>query len=662
VRILIAVIAVLWMPGVILSRLLGIRWHRPWNWAMPIGLSLSANAIGALWLRVAGFRVDGQSLLWIYTLLTVIAAVLVTSTSLRSLRVRHRTGNAQDRHPRPLIRASLLNRTLVCREHSLVSGKSLLYAGLLLVTVGTLILRFVQADGLVLPAWVDGLHHTYIVRALQVEGQIPRTLAGYGDVPFYYYFGFHVSAALFASLGGMTAAEAVLVLGQIINALIVMSVYSLAQRLTRRPSVALVAAALTGGISTMPAYYVAWSRATFTAGMFLLALTMAALWDVCQAQSWRRIACFMLLASGLFLSHYIILIYFCCFIPLALLCLRRRDSRSTRDGWGRPVWAVGIAGLGAVLIVAPWLWHINPHILPRTTIHVSQATMSQQVATLETRLGYLWYLVRQPGNLVVTAIAVAMAIVAVWRRRVTGVLVGWIALLLLLSQQLLWKLGPLRTDLVMISLFLPANILAAEGLYLVQNAVSRHANRFSVRIGPTISVLLLGLGLVASVFSVNIVRKDTVLATEADIKAMRWIGANIPPEGTFLINVTPWSPYLYRGTDGGWWLPLTTGHATVLPPGIYYGWNSSEYILTVKDVATRIAALDSCTDAFWQLARDLQITHIYVGTPEGPLRRVYWPACQGIHELYAVDGVRVYEIAAAGAVPSSSEPSHLMEP
>ena len=101
---------------------------------------------------------------------------------------------------------------------------------LLLGTVafaGLLALRFSQSSGLALPNWVDSVHHSLIVRKIIEYGGLPLDLTPYLNVPLSYHYGFHISTALFAFLSGLPSDQAVLWFGQVINALVSLSIYRL---------------------------------------------------------------------------------------------------------------------------------------------------------------------------------------------------------------------------------------------------------------------------------------------------------------------------------------------------------------------------------------------------------------------------------------------------
>ncbi len=106
-------------------------------------------------------------------------------------------------------------------------------------------------------------------------GGLPATLAPWIPGPFYYHFGFHAAAAFFAAVSGLSPDRAVLLFGQILGAAAALSAYRLSLALRRDRRQALLALALVGFFSQMPAYYLTWGRYTLLAGMVLLPLAMA---------------------------------------------------------------------------------------------------------------------------------------------------------------------------------------------------------------------------------------------------------------------------------------------------------------------------------------------------------------------------------------------------
>ena len=165
--------------------------------------------------------------------------------------------------------------------------------------------RFFQVRGLAFPPWVDAPHHVLIIRKIMETGILPADLNPYLPVTFYYHFGFHVVTALFAGISGLPLEKAALGMGQILNAAISLSVYSLGRVVWSDPRRAGVAALLTALVSQMPAYYATWGRYTLISGLVLLPLAMAALLE--NRESGRdifKIIFQMILVAGTVLAHY----------------------------------------------------------------------------------------------------------------------------------------------------------------------------------------------------------------------------------------------------------------------------------------------------------------------------------------------------------------------
>ena len=65
-------------------------------------------------------------------------------------------------------------------------------------TLGMVAWRLYQAQGLVVPAWVDSIQHALLVRKIIEYGGLPPDMLPYLPVPMYYHFGFHVITASFS--------------------------------------------------------------------------------------------------------------------------------------------------------------------------------------------------------------------------------------------------------------------------------------------------------------------------------------------------------------------------------------------------------------------------------------------------------------------------------
>ncbi len=105
------------------------------------------------------------------------------------------------------------------------------WLGLLLLVAFT---RAVEIRGVVLPLWVDSLHHTLLARIVAETGRIPTSLEPYMPVdPLVYHWGYHTVIATLKVVAALPIALAVLWGGQALNALMAVTMYGVASFLLR---------------------------------------------------------------------------------------------------------------------------------------------------------------------------------------------------------------------------------------------------------------------------------------------------------------------------------------------------------------------------------------------------------------------------------------------
>lgn len=423
--------------------------------------------------------------------------------------------------------------------------------------------RFYQIRDLVLPSWVDSVHHTLLVRLLLEQRTIPQTWGPYlPETPFYYHFGFHVAAALFAQLTGLTGLElgrAVLIFGQLLQTAFALSIYGLGWMIWRSRAKALVAMLLVGFVSEMPAFYVTWGRYTLLAGLLVLVLALIAAY---ARKGWEL----GLLAATAAITH--LYAFFLLYPLLLFLFLLLPENRK----------AIALGGTIGLLLSAPWLIRV--------------VRLGQRYARVETS-GYrvqestdqIWKLLGPTHNyffLAIAGIGLGWVTFQFVRRASGGVqaekrivpVAGFALLLLTLMGP--WTIGPFRPDHAAIVLFLPAVLLSVEAIWLLKS---------DLLIGTVVGVGLL----IGGWYTKDIVRPDTVLANRSDVAAIEWIQNHTDPDAVFLVDTSPWTR-IWRGADGGWWIMPLTGRRTIIPP-IAYSWSSPAVIQSITKTAVETANL-----------------------------------------------------------------------
>jgi len=613
-------LALFTLPGCLLYSLLSLESEpEPLeHLALVVGLSLALVPLALLFCSVLGIALDGTRVLIAVVALSIAALWRLASTGFRDLKRWLYPSN------RPLIVAFLF------------------------IFFVSLLVRFLHIRNLVVPSWIDSVHHTLITQLIVAKGGVPQSyepLLPVGE--FIYHFGFHALVAAFHWLTGLEIPRAMLVVGQVINGLVVLAAYLLVKCMTGRRLAGLFGALIVGLVSVMPAYYVSWGRYTQLTGLALLPTAIA----FTMRSVGRSPACLrrrldsgkpsrpqpptsnlqlpiVLLAAvsvaGLLLTHYRVLIFYGCFLLAYLLYETVEASRAHRGDppvfvryWGRVV----LVCLLAVVLTLPWLINLARALLPLATLPSRmQGAPSYNVVPYDLIMignnrglialsigGLLWGLYKRERAVVVTALWVVIMVVII-NPTILGFPSTWLV----------------NNASLAISLFVPLAIL---GGYLLASLSDLPQAKLGSDFRSQISnIRLVMLALVIAFVALwgawqmlPIINPGTVLATRDDVAAMDWIRRHIPADARFQINVRHWQGGTYVGTDGGYWIPLLTGRDTVLPP-VVYGYGSSEYVKGINDLAEAIIAIESFDEeSARQLLSDNGVTHVYIGARGGSI-------------------------------------------
>lgn len=500
-------------------------------------------------------------------------------------------------------------------------------AAFLFIFLVSLLVRFLHIRTLVVPAWIDSVHHTLITQLIVNQGGVPQSYEPLLPIGrFIYHFGFHSLVAVFHWLTGLEIPRAMLVVGQVINGLMVLSAYLLVKCLTGRRLAGLFGALIVGLVSTMPAYYVSWGRYTQLTGLVLLpsaiAFTMRSV-GRSPACPRRRLSSLMLAAislAGLLLTHYRVLIFYGCFV-LAYLLYQTFNHRGGSSGVLRYWSRAATVCLLAVLLTLPWLVNLARALLPLATLPSRmRGTPSYNVVPHD--------LITVRHNRELIALSLCGLFWGLYKRERAVILTAlWVAIVIFVTNPTILSLPStwlVNNASLAISLFVPFAIMGGyllASLFVRWSLVNSSGGHWSFR--PwSLGILSLVIGSVAlwgASGMLSIVNPSTVLATRDDVAAMDWIRRHVPSDAVFLINVRHWQGGTYVGTDGGYWIPLLTGHDTILPPAIYiYG--SSEYVKGINDFAEAIIAVESFDEeSTRQLLDDNGVTHVYIGARGGSI-------------------------------------------
>lgn len=522
-----------------------------------------------------------------------------------------------------------------------IQGK-LIYLSLALVFLVVLAWRFYQIQDVVLPLWVDSVHHVQIVISFLENGGIPETLEPQMPVPFYYHFAFHAMAAVFAFITRLSPQDAVLYLGQVLNAVVVFAVYRLGKALWGDWRRAVFSALLVAFVTQMPAYYVTWGRYTMLTGMVLLPLTMASALDIVNKGVQKsRLFTLGLLTAGILLTHYFaaaLLAIF--FLILGIQVLVGNIRSNTRPQWS--TWLpMLLAALLGLLAASPWLYRMWGYAQGRVDLVAIQPNLeSIDELYFPEYLTYLWRLLGPDRNQAMLFAALPGLVIALFRKR-TRAFGLWTITLAVLSLPVGFYVAPFRPDHAAIVLFLPTGLLVSELLVSVIDWNSlQKLSTMKIIIVLVIFTALLGWGIFETR---SVINSTTILATRDDLEALNWIEENTLPGSRFGINVTHWQYGSYRGVDGGWWITPLTGRMAWLPNGLY-GLGNREFIQQVNSIAAQASQLSGCSPEFWELVQTEQLTHIYLSANRGSMQPYQFVDCEGVELIFQNESVYLYRI------------------
>ena len=604
-----------------------------------VGLSLALSALFAQGAFLSNLRITTTGLWAVYALTGLVAVAGLL----------HRFGRAKALG-RGLKRAA--GPQLEAPAKPLAAGRqaSWLRGGLLLLGfTGLLAWRFYQVRDLALPAWVDSVHHTLIVRVILERGGLPATLEPYLPVPFYYHFAFHAITAAWAALSSLPPFQGVLWLGQVLNAAVALSIYRLGISLWGDWRRAGAAALLVGFVSQMPAYYATWGRYTLLTGLVLLPLAFSAALEIYKhGPSPGRAGQLAVLTAGILLAHYYAAALLALFFSL-LIVPTILQARGQKDNFWKTSWfqLMGGALLGLSL-AGPWLWrawsHAGGYLQAGVVLPVSQAADS---AYFPGYPAYLWRLLGPARNQLLLYLALPGLLIAAWRPR-TRVFATWAILLGLLSLPWGLVISPFRPDHAVIVLFLPLVLFSGDVFVTGADFLILLGGRLRLGRIAWVAALPVALALLALLArglseTRSIVNSGTVLADETDLQAAAWVVDNLPQEARFLINVIPWQYGIYRGMDGGWWLTPLTGRATLLPPALYT-LGEPDYVARINFQAEKASRLETCTPEFWELVDSAGLTHVYLHAGRSRLAPTELGVCSGLEKIYQNEDVRIYAI------------------
>ena len=483
-------------------------------------------------------------------------------------------------------------------DHLLLLGIILLGLAVRLVAV---------RDTPVLP-WVDASRHGLITAVMAQNGQTITDYAPYLPVDrFPYHFGFHTLSGALLMLSDWPLERLLLYLGQFLNALVPLTMFAAVWLLVRRRGAGYLAAFLVALPFFFPAYYTTWGRLTQLTAVLLLPVLLAFTWQLVRGREtwidrWWLVG---ILAAGLFLIHFRVLVYYLPFPLLVLLVSRFRRTR----------WLLAAAVL-AVILVLPRIFSLLGDTDP------VQRLSRTIPAYNDFPTNYLttgW----EQAFLVLAALALLLTFVAAFRRQtwvvLPLVLIGWVAsLFALLSLDRLGLPVPSLVNLnsMYIMLFVPLAIFLAVVFDQVWQWLNKQQGSLRL-VGYVLTGAMLAAMLVFGVRrQANMLNLQTLLVHPEDIVGLNWLDKNLPDDTLIAVNSWRWLGETWAGSDGGAWiLPLTGRSVTTPPIDHIYNPDLFQDVREFNQAASAVSDWSDPAQAEW--LREQGVSHIYVGKRGG---------------------------------------------
>jgi hypothetical protein len=596
-----------------------------------IGLSLSFIPVVMLWTTILNIKWSRNAVLFVAGFLLALWVVrliygLITSNN------KH----LKPDDTRPREQSGLDN----------LKFKSVLFNSfpLILIFLSTLAVRLIMVRDLATPAWVDSVHHALITRMILNAGGYPSSFLPYLDIsPTAYHPGFHSIAATFVWLTNLDLSRSLLIMGQVLNALSVFSVYLFTKTLTHSSSAGLFAAFITGFLTPMPAYYTSWGRYTELTGLLILPVILALLQLWLDDRNKNKNVWIMLFgaiaAGGLFMVHYRVIVFLAALIisfALVEIVFGRQPSPKKQVRFLLFVFIMAVLG---VVSVAPWfIQTLKTIFLPKVNLTITSSVNFFQ--------DFSWpYLTSAFGKQALVVAGLGLLWGLIKRRSLAFIIFMWVEFLFFLANLDALKLpgaGMITNLSVEIMLFIPISIL---GGYFIDQILIHWKDLIPKQfILPSIGIICLFFGFVGYLGArqlIPILNPVTILSRNADLPAIDWISEHISQNETIVINPFAWGYGLFAGNDGGYWISPLSGRGS-LPPPVLYGLGSG--IKQINQQIQEIISISEDPTKFWEFLTSHQLHYVYSGARGGVIPPEKLASSGLFNVLYHQDGVWIFKV------------------
>jgi hypothetical protein len=626
-------LVLLWLPGWLLVDISGLRRRFDFGeqTALALGISLALIPVLMLWTSMLNIKWSHVGVLFLTGFLVAIFIVRLV------YRFISRSRSRQEADPETSYSGN--------NWYQKLNKSSFAYFFLLIgIFMTGLVIRLIMVRDLATPAWVDSVHHALITRLILDQGVIPSTYLPYINIPSTaYHPGFHSIAAFFIWLTNLDLSQALLILGQVLNAASVFPVYLLTKTLTRSSTAGLFAAVITAFFTPMPAYYTSWSRYTELTGLLILpvALAMINLWlgNSSNKRSIWIIILGAISAAGLFMVHYRVVAFmlFLVFSFVLYQSLFRTQSSAHKPAH---IWLFSMVMAAiAIILVLPWFIPT----LKNTVIPIARSSISTTVPFFQ---DFSWpYLTSALGKQALVLAGLGLVWSLFKQRNLAVINILWLIILFFLANLASLKLpgaGLISNSSVEIMLFIPISLLGGYFLYQLvsywNSLIPKHLHAASYML----VIILVGyVSFLGAKQLIPIINPITILSRDADLSAIQWIDENIPAGETIVINPFSWGYSLYAGNDGGYWISPLAGRQT-MPPPVLYGLSAGAE--QISEQSQQIISLSANPALVREYLLSYQYHYVFTGARGGVISPQKLASSGLFSVLYHQDGVWILAV------------------
>ncbi len=510
--------------------------------------------------------------------------------------------------------------------------------------------RFWMARSIAIPMWGDSVEHSVMAQLVVDNRGLFTSWAPYAPYQtLSVHFGFAAATALFSWATGLDIPSAVLVNGQILNALAVLALIPLTLRISAGNLWAGIGAFLVAGmLSPMPAYYINWGRYAQLSGQVALPILLWMVWDLIELATrkgpakpnltidWKPPFLTGLILAGTLLLYYRMVFFFAAFLLAGVICWGIPRWKRDRNPWRAGALQLGLVAIIALAALAPWLWRVFPHTLGANflrgmTSPATAVSLDYLLVDLSAWLNISTYL---PNYLLLICLLAAVWSLARRQWFVSGLVLWYVLLAAYLPGMLIGLPGAnlFQTFTILIALYIPAGLLAGWLFGEFTRPVLKSKRKFFYEGIFAAGFLTIALwGALQQRYIPN--QAFYGLATRPDLRAIAWIEKNIAPDAVFLVEGARYYQDLSEigeihtfegtsavGADAGWWLPLLSGRKNSMPPQYALLSETSSPADYSDRVVRLVATLENNSPGSPQGIEalcDFGITHVYFGQKQG---------------------------------------------